>query len=202
MNWKALAVAATLVAVPAISGAQATSRGPECARGCPTSRGHMGLTGAQFLALQQQLRDEGCGVRQVTGVPDAATRRAIRTCSKKYGTSGSASALLAAMNIGYSASDLGVSGTASGEYRGSERSASLQTTAGHSNMKMEHCEKKVAASGKMKTKRGKAKAVGTGGIVEGTPVSAVPAGGPTSTGDELTPKPLDKAAKDKMDHGC
>lgn len=202
MNWKTLAVAATLVAVPAIAGAQATSRGPECARGCPTSRGALGLTGVQFLALQQQLRDEGCGVKMITGVADAATRRAVRTCSKKYGTSGSAAALLAAMNVGYGASDMNSGGTASSvEYRGSDRSASLQVVdAGHSDMKMEHCEKKMAKGKKMKMKR--TKAVGSTGIVEGTPVSAVPTGSPTSSGDDLTPKAMDKSTKHKMEHNC
>ena len=42
--------------------------------GCPTSSGHAGLTGPQFLALQQELRDSKCGRNRVTGRRDAATR--------------------------------------------------------------------------------------------------------------------------------
>ena len=199
MNWKALAVAASLIAVPVAAEAQATSRGPDCPRGCPTSRGHMGLTGAQFLALQQQLRDDGCGVTQVTGVPDAATRRAIRRCAQKYNTSNSARAVLVAMNIGYSDSDLTgpvSGGTASTSNWSSGSTASTDhASMGHAGMnKAEHCKK--MAKGK---KTSKTKAVGSGGVVEGTPVSAVPAGAATTTEGELDPKPLDKAGKKAID---
>lgn len=69
-----------------------------------------GLTYTQLLALQQQLRDEGCGIDHVTGVLDAATRRAIAQCKKKYGVTGNGRDLLIAMNIGFDAnmSDTGM----------------------------------------------------------------------------------------------
>ena len=43
------------------------SDGTTCPWGCPTSSGTGGLTGAQFLALQQELRDAKCGLAHVTG---------------------------------------------------------------------------------------------------------------------------------------
>jgi len=42
----------------------------------------------------------------VTGRLDAATRIAIRNCAKKLGVANNAAAVLVAMNIGYSASDV------------------------------------------------------------------------------------------------
>ncbi len=65
-----------------------------------------GLSHVQLLALQQQLRDDGCGLQHVTGRMDATTRRAIRQCDSKYSvTSASPSALLTAMNIGFGPND-------------------------------------------------------------------------------------------------
>src|SRR5512138_3825622 len=61
-----------------------------------------GLTKVQLLALQQQMRDEGCGNKHAAGAWDAETRRAIRTCAKKYNTKADARALLQAMNVGFS----------------------------------------------------------------------------------------------------
>ena len=78
-----------------------------CPLGCPTSKGAAGLTGVQFLALQQELRDRKCGNSHVTGVLDAPTRRAISNCAKRYGVANSAAAVLAAMNVGYTAAELG-----------------------------------------------------------------------------------------------
>ncbi len=78
------------------------TNGPECARGCPTSPGVGGLTGVQFLALQQELRDRGCGNNHVTGVLDAPTRAAIRACAKKWNVEATPAAVLTKMNIGYS----------------------------------------------------------------------------------------------------
>jgi hypothetical protein len=80
-----------------------------CPLGCPTSKGAAGLTGVQFLALQQELRDRNCGNNHVTGVLDAPTRRAISNCAKRYGVANSAAAVLAAMNIGFTAEELGAS---------------------------------------------------------------------------------------------
>jgi len=60
------------------------------------------LTRVEILALQQQLRDDGCGVDHTTGQLDAMTRRAVEKCKSKYNvTSGGAAALLAAMNLGF-----------------------------------------------------------------------------------------------------
>lgn len=82
------------------------SDGTTCPWGCPTSSGAGGLTGPQFLALQQELRDRKCGTRHVTGRLDAATRRAIRTCSRRMGVANNAAALLVAMNVGYGPGDV------------------------------------------------------------------------------------------------
>lgn len=102
MNLKTLALVAAFAAIPAIAGAQAnTSKGPDCPKGCPTSAGVAGLTGVQFLALQQELRDRGCGNNRVPGVLDAATRAAIRNCAKRLNVEPTAAAVLNAMNIGF-----------------------------------------------------------------------------------------------------
>jgi hypothetical protein len=81
--------------------AMVTSKGPGCERGCPTSAGVAGLTGVQFLALQQEMRDRGCGNNHVTGVLDAATKAAIKSCAKKMNVEATAPAVLTAMNIGF-----------------------------------------------------------------------------------------------------
>jgi peptidoglycan hydrolase-like protein with peptidoglycan-binding domain len=83
---KTIAVIA-LIAVPALASAQA------------------GLSRVAFLALQQELRDQGCGVTNVDGHYGPQTRRAIATCAKKFNTANNASALLAAMNIGFGPND-------------------------------------------------------------------------------------------------
>ena len=104
MNLKTLALVAAFAAIPAIASAQTantTSTGPECARGCPTSTGVAGLTGVQFLALQQELRDRGCGNNHVTGVLDAPTKKAIKVCAAKLNVEATAAAVLTAMNIGF-----------------------------------------------------------------------------------------------------
>ena len=84
------------------------SDGTTCPWGCPTSNGTAGLTGPQFLALQQELRDAKCGVTHVTGRLDAATRTAIRTCAKKMGVANNAAAVLVGFDIGFSAADVNV----------------------------------------------------------------------------------------------
>jgi peptidoglycan hydrolase-like protein with peptidoglycan-binding domain len=83
---KTIAVIAFLT-VPALASAQA------------------GLNKIQFLALQQELRDQGCGVTNVDGRYGPSTRRAIATCAKKFNTANNAAALLAAMNIGFGPND-------------------------------------------------------------------------------------------------
>jgi peptidoglycan hydrolase-like protein with peptidoglycan-binding domain len=64
-----------------------------------------GLNKIQFLALQQELRDQGCGVTNVDGRYGPSTRRAIATCAKKFNTANNAAALLTAMNIGFGPND-------------------------------------------------------------------------------------------------
>jgi peptidoglycan hydrolase-like protein with peptidoglycan-binding domain len=83
---KTIAVIA-LLTVPALASAQA------------------GLNRIQFLALQQELRDQGCGVTNVDGHYGPQTRRAIATCAKKFNTANNAAALLTAMNIGFGPND-------------------------------------------------------------------------------------------------
>jgi peptidoglycan hydrolase-like protein with peptidoglycan-binding domain len=83
---KTIAVIAFLT-VPALASAQA------------------GLSKIQFLALQQELRDQGCGVTNVDGHYGPQTRRAIATCAKKFNSANNAAALLTAMNIGFGAND-------------------------------------------------------------------------------------------------
>jgi len=83
---KTIAVIA-LLAGPALASAQA------------------GLNRIQFLALQQELRDQGCGVTNVDGHYGPQTRRAIATCAKKFNSANNASALLQAMNIGFGPND-------------------------------------------------------------------------------------------------
>jgi hypothetical protein len=82
------------------------SDGTNCPWGCPTSSGTAGLTGPQFLALQQELRDAKCGLGHVTGRLDAATRTAIRTCANKMGVANNAAAVLIGFDIGCSSSDV------------------------------------------------------------------------------------------------
>jgi hypothetical protein len=83
---KTIAVIA-LMAAPALASAQA------------------GLSRIAFLALQQELRDQGCGVTNVDGNYGPQTRRAIAACAKKFGTPNNAAALLTAMNIGFGPND-------------------------------------------------------------------------------------------------
>ncbi len=118
MKLRILVVAAGCLMLPAIAGAQAkdtTARptnidtsGPQtagCPKGCPTSKGAAGLSGVQFLALQQELRDRGCGNAHVTGHLDAPTRHAISVCAKQLNVANSAEAVLGAANIGFGAGD-------------------------------------------------------------------------------------------------
>src|SRR5688500_19332891 len=128
MKLRILAVAAGFVMLPAIAGAQTPtdttvkraaakdsslepkpvppSDGTTCPWGCPTSSGAAGLTGIQFLALQQEVRDQKCGNNRVTGRLDAATRISIRNCARRLGVANNAAAVLVALDIGFSASDV------------------------------------------------------------------------------------------------
>ena len=89
--------------------------GTTCPWGCPTSKGVAGLSGPQFLALQQELRDRKCGNVHVTGRLDAATRMAIRSCAKKMGVANNAGAVLVAFGIGYTDADVASGTGPSGE---------------------------------------------------------------------------------------
>ncbi len=60
-----------------------------------------GLTRVEILGLQQQLRDDGCGVTHVTGRMDAMTRGAVKKCGSKYSGATDARSMLAAMHIGF-----------------------------------------------------------------------------------------------------
>ena len=124
MKLRMLALAAGFALLPAMAHAQSTDTsrpvkdstagprpeppgdGTTCPWGCPTSKGTAGLTGPQFLALQQELRDRQCGNNHVTGRLDAATRIAIRNCAKKMGVANNAGAVLVAFGIGYTSSDV------------------------------------------------------------------------------------------------
>ncbi len=132
MKLRMLIVAAGILALPAMASAQdpmpanmakdsslqpkpvPPSDGMTCPWGCPSSSGAAGLTGIQFLALQQEVRDRMCGKNRVTGRLDAATRMGIRNCARKLGVANNAAAVLVAMNVGYSASDVNMSGSSGG----------------------------------------------------------------------------------------
>lgn len=90
MKWKILALVAVCAALPASANAQ--------------GRSAEALTKIELLALQQEMRDRGCGNRHAPGVMNAETRRAIRVCSQRAGVTG-ARALLASYNVGFSSND-------------------------------------------------------------------------------------------------
>jgi hypothetical protein len=138
---KTIAVIAFLT-VPALASAQA------------------GLSKIQFLALQQELRDQGCGVTNVDGHYGPQTRRAIATCAKKFNSANNAAALLAAMNIGFGANDNpptggSTSGMASDMSSGS--TSATEAKAEGESAKTEAKEVKHAAAVKHKKAAAKAK---------------------------------------------
>ena len=131
---KTIAVIA-LIAAPALASAQA------------------GLNKIQFLALQQELRDQGCGVTNVDGRYGPQTRRAIATCAKKFNSANNASALLTAMNIGFGPNDnppagrTGMSSVNSGGMASEAKAEgeSTKTEAKEAKKATHHAKKKVAA---------------------------------------------------------
>jgi peptidoglycan hydrolase-like protein with peptidoglycan-binding domain len=133
---KTIAVIA-LLTVPALASAQA------------------GLSKIQFLALQQELRDQGCGVTNVDGQYGPQTRRAIATCAKKFNSANNAAALLAAMNIGFGPNDTaptkapGMSGDNSMSSGGTatEAKESAKTEMKESKKVVHHAKKKAVAKG-------------------------------------------------------
>ena len=128
---KTIAVLA-LLAAPALASAQA------------------GLSRVSFLALQQELRDQGCGVTNVDGRYGPQTRRAIATCAKKFNSANNAAALLTAMNIGFGPTDnppaggTGTTGSASTDMSMGAASGTTEST--------------MASTGTTKKKTRKAKA--------------------------------------------
>jgi peptidoglycan hydrolase-like protein with peptidoglycan-binding domain len=131
---KTIAVIA-LIAAPALASAQA------------------GLSRIQFLALQQELRDQGCGVTNVDGHYGPQTRRAIATCAKKFNSANNAAALLAAMNIGFGPSDTPPTKSAgmSGDNSMSSGGSATEAKAEGEGMKTEMKEgKKTVHHGKKK----------------------------------------------------
>jgi len=128
------------------------SDGTTCPWKCPTSKGAAGLTGVQFLALQQELRDRGCGNAHVTGSLDAPTRRAISTCAKRLGVANNAAAVLAAFNVGFAASELGTgTGMASGSGMAAEGSKAEEAKESPSHERAERRTASHKSTMKMKT---------------------------------------------------
>ncbi|HEY8832898.1 MAG TPA: hypothetical protein VIM21_10340 [Gemmatimonadaceae bacterium] len=123
---KTIAVIAFLT-VPALASAQA------------------GLNRIQFLALQQELRDQGCGVTNVDGHYGPQTRRAIATCAKKFNTANNAAALLAGMNIGFGPSDTPPAAPAGGMGSGGGGGMASEAKAEGEGTKTEHKEHAAAA---------------------------------------------------------
>jgi peptidoglycan hydrolase-like protein with peptidoglycan-binding domain len=126
---KTIAVIAFLT-VPALASAQA------------------GLNRVQFLALQQELRDQGCGVTNVDGHYGPQTRRAIATCAKKFNTANNAAALLTAMNIGFGPNDNAPAAPAGGGGGGGGVSGAAKAEG--ESVKTEKKEVKRAATKKKK----------------------------------------------------
>jgi peptidoglycan hydrolase-like protein with peptidoglycan-binding domain len=135
---KTIAVIAFLT-VPALASAQA------------------GLNRIQFLALQQELRDQGCGVTNVDGHYGPQTRRAIATCAKKFNTANNAAALLTAMNIGFGPNDTPPAAPSGGMAAGGGGMASEAKAEGETT-KTEHKEHVVAAKKHRKTAKAAAAA--------------------------------------------
>jgi peptidoglycan hydrolase-like protein with peptidoglycan-binding domain len=131
---KTIAVIA-LMTIPALASAQA------------------GLSKIQFLALQQELRDQGCGVTNVDGHYGPQTRRAIATCAKKFNSANNAAALLAAMNIGFGPNDtppVKASGMSGDNSVGTATEAkaegeSMKTEAKEGKKSVHHAKKKAVA---------------------------------------------------------
>jgi len=101
--------------VNSMSGVPSAITGASVSTQSGARNGVAGLTKAQFMALQQELRDRKCGNTHVTGRLDAATRLAIRTCAKKMGVANNAAAVLVAFDIGYGRSDVGLPSASGGK---------------------------------------------------------------------------------------
>ena len=130
---KTIAVIA-LMAGPALASAQA------------------GLSRIQFLALQQELRDQGCGVTNVDGRYGPQVRRAIAACAKKFNSAKNASALLQAMNIGFGPNDNPPTAPAGGT-ASSGSGMSTQAAAEGESTKTERKEHAAATKHRRTTKK-------------------------------------------------
>jgi peptidoglycan hydrolase-like protein with peptidoglycan-binding domain len=132
---KTIAVIA-LIAAPALASAQA------------------GLSRIHFLALQQELRDQGCGVTNVDGHYGPQTRRAIATCAKKFNSANNAAALLTAMNIGFGPNDNPpAGGGTAGGGGGSTSEVKADAKAEGESVKTEKAEVKAAKHKKATAKK-------------------------------------------------
>jgi peptidoglycan hydrolase-like protein with peptidoglycan-binding domain len=129
---KTIAVIAFLT-VPALASAQA------------------GLNRIQFLALQQELRDQGCGVTNVDGHYGPQTRRAIAACAKKFNTANNAAAVLAAMNIGFGPNDTPPAAPSGGMASGGGGGMASEAKAEGESTKTEHKEHVAATKKHRKT---------------------------------------------------
>jgi peptidoglycan hydrolase-like protein with peptidoglycan-binding domain len=109
-----------------------------------------GLNRIQFLALQQELRDQGCGVTNVDGRYGPSTRRAIATCAKKFNTANNAAALLAAMNIGFGPNDNPPAAPAGGMAGGGGGGVGASAAAEGESVKTEKKEVRHATAKKKK----------------------------------------------------
>jgi hypothetical protein len=85
MRWRILALAGACLAIPGSVQAQG---------GIET------LSKVELLALQQEMRDRGCGNRHAPGVVTAETRRALRNCMRQHNAT-TARDLLVSFNIGF-----------------------------------------------------------------------------------------------------
>lgn len=133
---KTIAVIA-LMAGPALASAQA------------------GLNRIQFLALQQELRDQGCGVTNVDGRYGPQVRRAIAACAKKFNSANNAAALLQAMNIGFGPNDNPPTGPAGGTASSGTGMAGQAAAEGESTKteRKEHAATKTKTHKKTGTKK-------------------------------------------------
>lgn len=94
-----------------------------------------GLTRVETLALQQQLRDDGCGTTNITGRVDATTRADVKKCETKYSGASTPSAMLTAMNIGFgNGTPAPTLANARGETAGSMSAGGTSAGAMHENM--------------------------------------------------------------------
>ena len=85
MRWRILALAGACFAIPGSVQAQG---------------GIEALSKVELLALQQEMRDRGCGNRHAPGVVTAETRRALRNCMRQHNVT-TARDLLVNFNIGF-----------------------------------------------------------------------------------------------------